>query len=208
VRSAWPNETTPTVQALQPFRVLQAEGSSCGDHIPSPPKPPAAISSELSLEDRVRHWISKHASEEVADRFYPWVQETLQDLGCDPEEPVSEATFHDVVAALREADIDPSRMEHALREARRAQEEDLSTLQWIREVQSRAFTDEMAQKSFERAHRRLSASDDDPEDSLHSPPSAEQIFVFFLIWEEMGGTSTFATIREAHRREEGSPPSN
>lgn len=166
------------------------------------------ISFLLSLEDRIRRWISKQTSEEVADRFYPWVRGTLQDLGQDLEEPVSDKTFEGVKAALREADVTPSRMEHALEEARRAREQDLSTLEWIRKVQSRAFTSEMAQKSIGRAERRLKASSDDTEVSLQSPPSAEQIFVFFLIWEEMGGTTTFATIREVHRREEGIPPAN
>lgn len=166
------------------------------------------ISSLLPLEDRIRRWISKQASEEVADRFYPWIQGTLHDLGYGLEEPVSETTFKDVIAALRKADLDPSRMEHALQEARRAQEADLSSLEWIREVQSRAFTDNIAQKSVERARRRLTASGDDAKVSLQSTPSAEQIFIFFLIWEEMGGTSDFAAIREAHRREKGRPPSN
>lgn len=166
------------------------------------------ISSLLPLEDRIRRWISKQASEEVADRFYPWIQGTLHDLGYGLEEPVSETTFKDVIAALRKADLDPSRMEHALQEARRAQEADLSSLEWIREVQSRAFTDNIAQKSVERARRRLTASGDDAKVSLQSTPSAEQIFIFFLIWEEMGGTFDFAAIREAHRREKGRPPSN
>lgn len=172
------------------------------------PDAPTTISSKPPLNARLHQWIVQQSSEEIADRFYPWVQETLQDLEYDLEEPASDETFRRVKAALRRADITPSRMAQAVEEAQRAADEDLSTLKWIREVQGRAFSEELAEKTVRLAERQLTATPESSKTDLQAPPSAERIFVFFLVWEEMGGTSTFAALREAMRQGRGRPPSN
>lgn len=172
------------------------------------PNAPTAISSEPSLNERLHQWIVDQSSEEIATRFSPWVEAALRDLEYNLERPAYDETFGSVQAALRRADITPSRMEQAFREARRAEDEGLSTLKWIQEVQGRAFSKRVAEKSFQRAKRRLAAFSKDHEPSLHEPPSAEQVFAFFLVWEEMGGTAALAALREVQRRDRGHPPSN
>lgn len=91
-------------------------------------------SSDSPLGPRLRRWIAAEAGETVAERFYPWVRETLQDLGYDLSGPATEADLRRTRAVLRRADVTPARMQRAAREARRAEAEGLTALEWARSV--------------------------------------------------------------------------
>jgi hypothetical protein len=54
--------------------------------------------------------------------------------------PVSEAGFRSLTQVLEAADITPDRMRKALRESKRAEPKEISTLQWAR--QTEGTTDE------------------------------------------------------------------
>lgn len=166
------------------------------------------ISTEPSLRERLHRWISRETSEEVANRFFPRIQETLEALDYDLDAPVSEEAFRQVKGALRQADITPSRMHRAIEKARRAEEEDLSTLDWIQSVEERAYSEDLAEEAARLAKRRLKTEFDEEEADLEKPPTAEEIFAFLLAWEELGGSSSLAASRELERRDDKNPPSN
>lgn len=172
------------------------------------PIPFFAIASEPSLEAHLRHWIAEKATEDVAARFYPWIEKTLQSLEYDLEAPASEEKARQVKEELRAADVTPSRMERAVREARQAAEDEQSVLEWIRSVQGRAYSDKLAEKAFLVAKARLKGELDPGSTNLQGPPSPEQVFAFLLAWEELGGTSGLAALRELQRRKEEGLPSN
>lgn len=129
-------------------------------------------------------------------------------MGYDPTLPVSEETFERITAELRQADVTPARMQMALKEARRAKLNDLSTLEWGRNVQQRAYSEEMADGAFQLAKSRLKRKFDKEEGDLQKPPTPEEIFAFLLAWEEIGDSSTLAALRELQQQDEGMPPQN
>jgi len=99
-------------------------------------------------------------------------------------------------------------MQRALQEARRAADNGQSTLEWIRAVQGRAYSEDLAEKVLvkTRSHLRKEFGPDGP--NLQKPPSPEQIFAFLLAWEELGGSAYLAALRELRRQTKGTPPSN
>lgn len=99
-------------------------------------------------------------------------------------------------------------MQRALREARRAAHNGQSTLEWIRSVQGRAYSEDLAERVLVKARTRLQKEFGADGPDLQSPPSPEQIFAFLLAWEELGGGSYMAALRELRRRTQGSLPSN
>lgn len=172
------------------------------------PIPSLAIAFEPSLEAHLRHWIAEKATEDVAARFYPWIEKTLQSLEYDLEAPASEEKARQVKEELRAADVTPSRMERAVREARQAAEDEQSVLEWIRSVQGRAYSETLAEKAFLVAKARLKGELGPGSTDLQGPPSPEQVFAFLLAWEELGGTSGLAALRELQRRKDEGLPSN
>lgn len=103
-------------------------------------------------------------------------------------------------------------MQRAVREARRAAEKGQSTLEWIQSVQRRAYSEEVAEKALAKGRARLNeeapaANGFAPGDS-GEPPTPEQVFAFLLAWQELGGTSGVAAIRELLHRRKGHLPSN
>jgi hypothetical protein len=99
-------------------------------------------------------------------------------------------------------------MEQAVREARRAEQEGLSTLEWGQNVQCRAFGEEAAEGAFRNARRRLSAEQGTDEATLQEPPSPVETFAFLVAWEELGGSSLLAALREVRRQKDESLPLN
>lgn len=183
------------------------------DMAPFAPPPFKPASSRCPLGARLRRWICQEAREEVADCFFPWVRDVLQDLGCDLNRPASTDTFQQVQARLKREDITPARMERAFREAQRAREEGLSTLEWCRNLQQRAYSERVAQGAARRALVRLWADLEAEEfekekATLLAPPSPKETFAFLLAWKELGGSSALAAYRELQRRGTGAPPQN
>lgn len=168
----------------------------------------SAITSEPSLRTRLRRWIADETTAEVAARFYPRVEDALQDLAYDLEAPASEKAARQVKGVLRAADITPHLMQRALQEARHATEHGQSTLAWIRSVQGRAYSTDLAEKVFLRAQTTLQEEFGADGADLQSPPSPEQTFAFLLAWQELGGSAYVAALKELRRQAHGTPPSN
>lgn len=169
---------------------------------------PCHFISPSPLDQRLREWISEKASDEVARRFQPFVRKTLRDLDYDLDAPVSEDAFRRIQARLRKADITPQRMQHALAESQRAKREKMSTLEWIRSVEARAYSEELAERATELARERLREAADRQDVRLEKLPSPEEVFTFLLAWEEIGGTVTLAAQREIDRQAGDTPASN
>ncbi|MFB6279443.1 MAG: hypothetical protein ABEK75_08045 [Salinibacter sp.] len=110
--------------------------------------------------------------------------------------------------ALRAADVTPRRMQRAVQEAQRAAHNGQSTLEWIRAVQGRAYSEDIAEKVLVKARTRLQNEFGTDDSDLQSPPSPEQIFAFLLAWEELGGSSYLAALKELQRRAKGTPSTN
>lgn len=161
-----------------------------------------------SLGARLRRWIAREASGEVAERFYPWVRKTLSSLGYDLNGPASETAVRETKDTLRQADITPARMDRALRESRRAKEEGLSALEWVRSVQRRAHSEELADGAYRRAKDRLQNEFGTEEADLRVPPTPEETFAFLLAWEELGGSAGLAALRDLRRQADGAPSRN
>lgn len=99
-------------------------------------------------------------------------------------------------------------MQRAVQEARRAADDEQSTLEWIRAVQGRAYSEDLAEKVLVKARTQLQKEFGADGPDLQSPPSPEQIFAFLLAWEEFGGSACMAALRELRRQARGTPPSN
>jgi len=168
----------------------------------------SAIALNPSLRTRLRRWIVDETTEEVASRFYPRVEDALQDLEYDLEAPASDEAAQQVKRALRAADVTPRRMQRAMQEAQRAAHDGQSTLEWIRAVQGRACSEDIAEKVLVRARTQLQNEFGADGPDLQSPPSPEQIFAFLLAWEELGGSSYLAAFKELQRRAKGTPSTN
>lgn len=161
-----------------------------------------------SLGQRLRQWIARETTGEVAEGFYPWVQKTLSGLGYDLSAPASEAAVRETKAMLRRADITPGRMARALRASRRAQKEGVSSLEWVRAVQKRAYGEEAAEEASRQARKRLKGEFGKEEADLQKPPTPTEVFAFLLAWEELGGSSALAALRETLHRTDGAPSRN
>lgn len=99
-------------------------------------------------------------------------------------------------------------MQRAVEEAQRAAHNGQSTLEWIRAVQGRAYSEDIAEKVLVRARTQLQKEFGADGPDLQSPPSPEQIFAFLLAWEELGGSSYLAALKELQRRAKGTPSTN
>lgn len=180
---------------------------------PSLPTPnlrsrPPAVASNPSLRTYLREWISGQASQSTADRFSPWVERALRDLGHNPDASVTPDEARRIKRTLRAADITPFRMQRALDEAQRAAEKGQSTLDWVRSIWVRAHGERLADKALAFARTRLEEQPGTGSADLQAPPTPEEILAFLLAWEELGGTALIAATRELQRMSQGDPPSN
>ena len=168
----------------------------------------SAIAPTPSLRTRLCQWIADETIAEVAARFYPRVEDALQDLEYDLEAPASDEAAQQVKRTLRAADVTPRRMQHAVQEAQRATHNGQSTLEWIHAVQGRAYSEDIAEKVLVRARTQLQNELGADSPDLQGPPSPGQIFAFLLAWEELGGSSYLAALKELKRRAKGAPSIN
>jgi hypothetical protein len=164
--------------------------------------------SEPALQVRVAQWITNEGSEEAARRFAGRVLDTLAEMGADPTEPTGKKDFEQMKARLRRADLTPARMERALRDARQAEEEGMSALRYFWSVQRRAYSEGVADKTLRVVRAWLKEDPGLNNTDFQEPPSPEQVLAFRLVWEELGGTSGLAALRELRRRTGGALPQN
>jgi hypothetical protein len=161
-----------------------------------------------TLGESLRRWLVRQGSDEIAERFSPWIQRTLQDLGYDPDRAATDEGLQEVKALLRRADITPARMQRACREARRAEAQGLSVLEWTRGIQERAYSEAMAEKASQRAKVRLEREFEEEASTLDAPPTPKEVLAFLLVWEELGGSPALAALQEIQSQDAGVPPQN
>lgn len=163
---------------------------------------------DYTLDEGLRRWLVRATSDEVADQFFPWVRQALQDTGVDLDRPATAEALRRTQAVLRRADLTPERMERAVREARRAEAENLSVLEWARGIQARAYSEEVAEGAFQRAKSHLDRITADSTPLAEASPTPQDTFVFLLAWQEFGGTPALAALREHRTQASGVPPQN
>lgn len=161
-----------------------------------------------TLGEGLRRWLVQQGSDEIAERFSPWIQRTLRDLGYDPDRPATDEGLQEAKALLHRADITPARMQRACREARRAEAQGLSVLEWTQGIQERAYSEAMAEEASRRARVRLERGFGEKASTLDAPPTPKEVLAFLLVWKELGGSPALAALREIQSQDEGVPPQN
>ncbi|MFB6274032.1 MAG: hypothetical protein ABEL51_14175 [Salinibacter sp.] len=163
---------------------------------------------DCTLGEGLRRWLAQTTSDEIADHFFPWIRSALVDTGYNLDRPATEEALQSTQALLRRADITPARMRRAVREARRAEAEGLSVLEWAQGLQARAYSKDVAEDATQRAKDHLTQMTEGPPPDLDVPPTPKDTFAFLLAWEELGGTPALAALRELLTRARGAPPQN
>lgn len=165
-------------------------------------------SRDRTLGEDLRKWLVRQTGEEIAERFYPWIRDGLHEAGYDLGRPTTKERLQKTTEKLRRADITPANMRRAVREAQRANAQNLSVLEWTRRVQERAHSKKLAKGASQQAQAQLQREFGEDAPILDAPPTPKEVFAFFLVWEEFGGTSALAASRELQSIVDGAPPQN